>query len=83
MDKDEEIRFRVTSESFVDTSPSAPDAKGRLTKVLLIKTCNGIFFIKQNHSYQNMTIAKVALLFLYLPMKKKLRRIQSIFDTEK
>ena len=32
MDKDEEIRFRVTSESFVDTSPSAPDAKGKLTK---------------------------------------------------
>ena len=29
MDKDEEIRFRVTSESFVDTSPSAPDAKGK------------------------------------------------------
>ena len=31
MDKDEEIRFRVTSESFVDTSPSAPDAKGNHT----------------------------------------------------
>ena len=28
MDAGEEIRFRVTSESFVDTSPSAPDVKG-------------------------------------------------------
>ena len=29
MDPGEELRFRVTSESFVDTSPSAPDAKGK------------------------------------------------------
>jgi len=28
MDPGEEIRFRVTSEAFVDTSPSAPDVKG-------------------------------------------------------
>jgi len=34
MDKDEEIRFRVTSESFVDTSPSAPDAKGKDAKAI-------------------------------------------------
>ena len=47
--------------------------------VLLLAT---IRYIK-NQSYQNMTIIKVALLFLYSKGGKKLGRIRSIFDIEK
>ena len=36
-----------------------------------------------DQNYQNMTIIKVALLFLYSLMKKKLRRIRSISDIDK
>jgi hypothetical protein len=37
----------------------------------------------KNHSYQNMSIIKVVLLFSYSSMKKKIRKIRLIFDIEK
>ena len=41
-----------------------------------------IKYIK-NYSYQNMSIIKVVLLFLYSSMKKKIRKIRLIFDMQK
>jgi hypothetical protein len=40
-----------------------------------------IKYIK-NYSYQNMSIIKVVLLFLYFSMKKRIRKIRLLFDID-
>ena len=58
-----------------------------VSKVIFLQTAEFIGFnkyvIPKNQSYQNIAVIKVALPFLYSSLRKKLRRILSIFDIEK